>query len=59
MTKAFNPSPQPREDGGTDYKVQHCPNPCYWTDAEGTFVSKCPQLEITVYGMECLDDDDC
>ena len=57
MSKQINPAEQKREDGGTDYKMPTCQNPCYWTDNEGAHVGQCPLLEVTVYGLFCEDDD--
>jgi len=60
MIKTIDPAPFPRDDGGTDYKIPTCHNPCYWHDADGAYVSQCPSLKVSVYGLECLvDDDDC
>lgn len=49
----FDPEPKPRKDGGTDYKVDHCENVCYWHDKKGCYVSQCPALKVTVKGMSC------
>ena len=53
MSDKFDPQPVAREDGGTDYKVPSCPNPCYWTDKEGAYVGQCDHLKVELRSMKC------
>lgn len=59
MKRQPHPEPVKREDGGTDYKIPDCPNVCYHHDNEGCYVSQCPALKVSVYGLECENDDEC